>query len=80
MNKKILVVSKPKQCIGCQICVLASARISKNILSISDAFISVFSKGKDGFDISIDRAQKNNYEELVKICPRKCFSITTNEP
>ncbi|MBU1104863.1 hypothetical protein L6255_02405 [Candidatus Parcubacteria bacterium] len=70
-----LVISHPKNCIGCLLCVLASVRISKSKIGLSDGFITVYPKGKEGFDISVDYASKNDFEEIVTICPRNCFKI-----
>jgi len=79
MPKKHLVVKKPQNCIGCKICSLASSFLSSDYAGISSGFITVSGSKKDGFDISIDRAKKTDYPEIVKLCPRKCFEIVSVE-
>ncbi|PIS22815.1 hypothetical protein COT49_03440 [candidate division WWE3 bacterium CG08_land_8_20_14_0_20_40_13] len=79
MSSRHLVATNAKFCIGCQLCVLASSRVLRESLSLTDGFITVSSKGREGFDISIDRAERSDFEEIVKICPRRCFELTPYE-
>ncbi|OGC50551.1 hypothetical protein A2716_05090 [candidate division WWE3 bacterium RIFCSPHIGHO2_01_FULL_40_23] len=74
MNKKILKVSFPEKCIGCELCVLAAQRqVGK--ASFEGSPIRIMG-GKKGYDIHLDPSVNDlDVNKISEICPKGCFSV-----
>jgi NAD-dependent dihydropyrimidine dehydrogenase PreA subunit len=73
---KVLSVADERACIGCGLCVLASAKKISGKYSLADSPI-IISKNRDGlFSIDIDDAYKHRLAEIVSVCPVNCFEVT----
>lgn len=74
---KVLKCVNQQACIGCGLCVLTSSRVLNNTFSFVDSCVRLTRplKGKDLFAIKIDEGICQNMEEVVNICPKRCFAI-----
>jgi len=81
---KILKVSFPQKCIGCEICVFEAQRQLKKV-GFEGSLIRIFrnkNEGKEFLEYSIDidpRLNNLNIESIKSICPTEVFEIMEEE-
>lgn len=74
MVKKILKVSAPEKCIGCELCVFAVQRML-NRVGVEGTPIRILSSGSK-FSIHLDPSVNElDVKKVSEICPKGCFSV-----
>lgn len=77
-KNSVLVCNRSDRCIGCKLCVIQSCILKQTPISFAKSFIKVSKKEDGSFSVTIDYGTKTNYQEIVDICPRRCFEIMQN--
>ncbi len=71
---KILKVSFPEKCIGCELCVFAAQRLLQNI-GIEDSPVKVLGD-ENGFSVHLDpKVNELDIKKISEICPKGVFTI-----
>ncbi len=74
MVKKILRISAPEKCIGCELCVFAVQRML-NKVGVASTPIRILTSG-DKFSIHVDPSVNElDIKKITEICPKGCFSV-----
>lgn len=67
-----LATTNIERCIGCMLCVLASAR-EKGALSLNNSALKIKASGTS-FSVEIDPGAEIS-SDVIKLCPRNCLSL-----
>ena len=74
--QKILTVPREDRCIGCMICCMKAGLIKTGKIDFASSFIKVVLDQKtQKYKVLMDYGAISEPEQIVSVCPRKCFEI-----
>ncbi|MEK7595596.1 MAG: hypothetical protein AAB443_03360 [Patescibacteria group bacterium] len=78
MTRKILRVTNPDKCIGCELCAFVANRLCGRV-GISGSPVKILGKDKP-FKIHLDPSVNDlEIDKIAGICPKDCFSVDDTE-
>lgn len=78
--QKILTVPREDRCIGCMLCCIKASLLKSKKIDFNQSFIKVVKvEGAQKYKVIIDYGASIEVEEIIGVCPRKCFEIKERE-